>query len=137
MQIDISEKVVVITGASRGIGKHLALRFAAEGAKVVINYLSSKECAMDVCNMIRNSNGNCIAVKADVTKQDQVKQLCMAAMKEYGQVDVLINNVGICRDNLITMMAEDQWKQVIDANLNSVYYCSRAFSKEMIKKRKG
>lgn len=137
MNIDIRGKTIVITGSSRGIGREMVIRFASEGANVVINYLNSHDMALELYKEIRAYNPNCIMVKADVTKQDQVNNLCSETIKKFGSVDVLINNAGICSDNLIALMTEKQWKQVIDTNLNSVFLCSRVFSKEMIKRRKG
>lgn len=137
MIVDVRDKVIVITGSSRGIGREMVKRFAQEDAKVVINYLNSYEDALKLYKEITEHNKNCIMVKADVTKQSEVKLLCEETIKAFGQVDVLINNAGMCSDNLIPMMTERQWKQVIDVNLNSVFLCSRIFAKEMMKKRQG
>lgn len=137
MIVDVRDKVIVITGSSRGIGREMVKRFAQENAKVVINYLNSYEEAFKLYKEIAEYNSNCIMLKADVTKQSEVKVLCKETIKAFGQVDVLINNAGMCSDNLIPMMTENQWKQVIDVNLNSVFLCSRIFAKEMMKKRQG
>jgi 3-oxoacyl-[acyl-carrier protein] reductase len=137
MIVDVSDKVVVITGSSRGIGREMAKKFAKENAKVVINYLKSYEDALNLYEEIKTYNTNCIMVKADVTKQDDVKKICTETIKEFSQVDILINNAGVCSDNLIPMMTEKQWSRVIEVNLNGVFLCSRIFSKEMIKNRQG
>ena len=137
MIIDISDKVIVVTGSSRGIGMEIVKRLAQENAKVVINYRNSESDALNTHEEIKKFNKNCIVVKADVTNQDDVKRLCQTAIEAFGHVDILINNAGMCSDNLIPIMSEKQWKSVIDVNLNSVFLCSRRFAREMIKKRQG
>ena len=137
MIVDISNKVVVITGSSRGIGSDMAKRFAKENAKVVINYFNSYENAKNTYNEILVYNKNCIMVRADVTKQEDVKRLCAKTIEAFGQVDVLINNAGICSDNILPMMTEKQWNDVININLTGIFLCSKIFAKEMIKKRQG
>ena len=137
MNIDISGKVMVITGSSRGIGKEMAKKFAEENAKVVINYSKSDDDALQLYAQLTKSNQSCLLVKADVTKQNEAQRLCKETIKAFGQVDVLINNVGMCSDNLLPVMTEKQWKQVLNTNLNSVFFCSRYFAKEMIKQKKG
>lgn len=137
MYVNVSEKVVVITGSSRGLGRRMAIKFAREGAKVVINYLKNYKKAYELCKYIKNFNQNCLVVQADVTKEEGVKKLYKYTMKTFGKVDILINNVGVCSDNYITFMRFEQWKNVIDTNLNSVYLCSKVFSKEMIRSECG
>lgn len=137
MLIDIAGIVVVITGASRGIGAELVRVFAKEGAHVVVNYNSSEKLAYSLLDEISSYNTNCIAVKADVTKQEEVSRLYGTVISKYGKVDILINNAGICDDNLIQLMPEEQWRHVIDINLTGAYLCSRIFSKIMINQKKG
>lgn len=137
MLIDISNKVIVVTGSSKGIGSEMVKCFAKENASVVINYNNSKEEAATLYETIKEYNAKCIMVKADVTKSDEVKHLFRNTMEVFGEVDILINNAGICDDNLIPLMTEKQWKHVIDINLNSVFLCSRIFAKEMMKKNYG
>ncbi|MCX7923060.1 MAG: 3-oxoacyl-ACP reductase FabG [Clostridia bacterium] len=137
MNISVEGKSIVITGSSRGIGRNMAVKLAKEGAKIVINYLNSRDKALELYEEIINYNKDCLLVKADVTKQEDVKKLCVETIKGFGQVDVLINNAGICSDNLIQLMTERQWKEVINVNLNSMFLCSRFFSKEMIPRRQG
>lgn len=137
MIIDISNKVVVVTGSSKGIGKELIKAFAKEQAKVVINYLYSEAAAIKLYNEILQYNPNCIKIKADVTNQNDVSKLYHETMSSFGKVDVLINNAGICDDNLIQLMPEDQWKKVLDVNLTGAYLCSREFSKVMIQQKGG
>ena len=137
MMVDVSNKVVVITGSSKGIGRELAIAFAKEQARVVINYLNSKNAAKQLHQEITSYNPHCLLIKADVTKQDDVSKLNHETISAFGRVDVLINNAGICDDNPIQLMPEEQWRKVLDVNLTGVYLCSRAFSKDMIKQKSG
>lgn len=137
MRVTLENKVIVITGSSKGLGKEMAIRFSQEGANIVINYNSSEQEAFDLYTEITKINPRSILVKADVTKQNEVKKLCKETILQFGKVDVLINNAGIAADNLLMMMSETQWKRVIDVNLNGVFHCSRFFSKEMMKQKQG
>lgn len=137
MEIDISGKVIVITGSSKGIGSEMIKRFAKEKAKVVINYNNSKDEALGLYDAIKEDNPNCIVVKADITKKSEVEVLCKETIKSFGKIDVLVNNAGICDDNIITFLKEDQWNRVINVNLTGTYLCSKIFSKEMIKRKQG
>ena len=137
MIVDLHEYVVVITGGSRGIGAEIARRCAREGASVIINYKSNDETANELLKEILCYNSNCMAVKADVTKKADVLRLYETVKTRYGHVDVLINNAGICTDNLIQMMTEEQWESVIGTNLTGPFLCSRSFSKMMIHQRYG
>lgn len=137
MIVDITNKVVVITGSSKGIGRALAVAFAKEQANVVINYLNSENAAKQLYDEIILLNPNSILVKADVTKQADVNKLYNETIDTFGKVDVLINNAGICDDNPIQLMPEEQWRKVLDVNLTGTYLCSRAFSKAMIKQKNG
>lgn len=137
MMIDLAEKVIVITGSSRGIGSKLVKAFSEESSKIVINYNNSEDAAENLYNEITQSNKNCIKVKADVTNQDDIKALYNETILKFGKVDVLINNAGICDDNLIQMMPEEQWRKVIDVNLTGAYLCCRTFSKIMIRQNFG
>ena len=137
MNIDISGKVVVITGASKGIGAALALAFAKEQSYVVINYYHSEKEAIELFNRINKYNNNCLLVKADVTNPKDVSYLYKKKIDTYGKVNVLINNAGICDDNLIQMMSLNQWNRVIETNLTGTFLCSREFSKAMIRQKYG
>ena len=137
MMIDLAEKVIVITGSSRGIGSKLVKAFSEESSKIVINYNNSEDAAENLYNEITQSNKNCIKVKADVTNQDDIKALYNETILKFGKVNVLINNAGICDDNLIQMMPEEQWRKVIDVNLTGAYLCCRTFSKIMIRQNFG
>lgn len=137
MNVDLKDKVIVITGASRGIGRKLALRLSKENAKVVINYNSSERAAMKLIKEIDKYNTECIALKADVTQPQEVKRICRIINEKYGKVDILINNAGICSDNLLQMMTVSQWQKIIDTNLFGTFICCREFSKFMIRQNKG
>lgn len=130
-------KVAIVTGASRGIGKTVALALAAEGAQVVVNYASSSTAAEQVVAEIEAMGSRAIALAADVSKADQVDQLVESVMAKWGQIDVLVNNAGITRDTLMLRMKPEDWQAVIDLNLTGVFLCTRAVSKIMLKQRSG
>ena len=133
----LAEKVAIITGSSRGIGKATALALAGEGAKVVVNYASASSAADEVVKQIESEGGEAIALKADVSKADQVDELVKATKDKFGSIDVLVNNAGITRDTLLLRMKPEDWQAVIDLNLTGVFLCTRAVSKIMLKQRSG
>jgi 3-oxoacyl-[acyl-carrier protein] reductase len=133
----LREKVAIVTGASRGIGRATALALAAEGARLVINYASSQTSAEKVVAEIQTMGGEAIALPADVSKADQVDALVNATLEKWGRVDVLVNNAGITRDTLLLRMKPEDWQAVIDLNLTGVFLCTRAVSKIMLKQRSG
>lgn len=137
MFIDVSEKVVVITGAARGIGRALAITFSKEKAKVIINYNKSKKEAAQLLDEISTYNKNCMIIRADITNPKDVAKMYFAIVKKYKRVDILINNAGICDDALLQEMSVDQWKKVLDTNLTGTFLCCREFSKIMIKQHSG
>lgn len=137
MNISLEDKVIVITGSSRGLGKEMAICFAKEGATLAINYKKNRREAENAYEEIREYNSKAILVQADVTKQDDVKRLYYSAMNKFGKVDVLINNAGKCSDNYLHFMNQEQWKGVIETNLFGTYICSRFFLKAMLRKRSG
>ncbi|KGR81460.1 3-oxoacyl-[acyl-carrier-protein] reductase [Lysinibacillus boronitolerans] len=130
-------KVAVVTGASRGIGRAIALKLAEEGAKVVVNYSGSQAKAEEVVAMIQENGGEAIAVQASVSKTEEVTALMNAAVKTYGSLDILVNNAGITRDNLIMRMKEDEWDDVLNTNLKGVFLCTKAVTRQMMKQRAG
>jgi len=133
----LRDRVAVVTGASRGIGRAIALSLAAEGAKVVVNYASSSTAAQQVADEIVAGSGSAIALQADVSKADQVDALLNAVMDKWNRVDILVNNAGITRDTLLLRMKPEDWQAVIDLNLTGVFLCTRAVSKVMLKQRSG
>lgn len=133
----LSDRVAIITGASRGIGRAVALALAAEGAKVAVNYASSSAAAEEVVATITDAGGSAIALQADVSKLEQVETLFNNTLEKFGRVDILVNNAGITRDTLLLRMKPEDWQAVIDLNLTGVFLCTRAVSKVMLKQRSG
>ncbi len=133
----LADKVAIVTGASRGIGRAVALALAAEGAQVAINYASSAKAAEQVVAEISGRGGQAIAFQADVSQPEQVEALVKAVMDKWGRVDVLVNNAGITRDTLLLRMNLEDWQAVVDLNLTGVFLCTRAVSKIMLKQRAG
>ncbi|MCU0567425.1 MAG: 3-oxoacyl-[acyl-carrier-protein] reductase [Oculatellaceae cyanobacterium Prado106] len=133
----LAGKVAIVTGASRGIGRSVALALAAEGAKVVVNYASSSQAADAVVAEIGQMGSEAIALQADVSQSAQVDALFEAVIQKWGQVDVLVNNAGITRDTLLLRMKQEDWQAVIDLNLTGVFLCTKAASKLMLKQRSG
>lgn len=135
--MDFADKVAVVTGGSRGIGRAIALRLADGGAKVVVNYHSNEDAANEVVDQIVAGGGEAIAVQADVSQLDQAQALLNAAKKAYGRVDILVNNAGTTRDTLIMRMSEEEWDVVIDTNLKGTFNCIKAASRQMMRQRSG
>ncbi len=133
----LSGKVALITGASRGIGKEIALELSRLGAEVFINYSSSDENAEEVVNSIKNSGGKAHKLKFDVSKEDSVSLAFEEIIKINGTIDILINNAGITRDGLLMRMKSEQWDDVLNTNLKGVFLCTKYASKFMMKKRSG
>lgn len=133
----LAGKTAIITGASRGIGAEIARKFAADGAKVVVNYSGSQEKAEAVVADIKANGGEAFAVKADVSNAESVKAMVDETMKTFGSVDILVNNAGITRDNLMMRMKDDEWDDVININLKGVFICTKAVTRQMMKQRSG
>ncbi|MEQ9232485.1 3-oxoacyl-[acyl-carrier-protein] reductase [Coleofasciculus sp. E2-BRE-01] len=133
----LRDRVAIVTGASRGIGRAVALALAAEGAKVVVNYASSSGAADEVVAKITEAGGDAIALQADVSKLEEVETLVKETKDKFGRLDVLVNNAGITRDTLLMRMKPDDWQAVIDLNLTGVFFCTRAASKIMLKQKSG
>jgi 3-oxoacyl-[acyl-carrier protein] reductase len=133
----LQNQVAVVTGASRGIGRAVALELAAAGAKVVVNYASSSGAAEAVVAEIAALGGDALALQADVAQAEQVEALFKAVLDQWGRVDILVNNAGITRDTLLMRMKTEEWQAVIDLNLTGVFLCTRAVSKTMLKQRSG
>ena len=129
--------VALVTGASRGIGRAIALELASCGASVVVNYTSSSAAAEQVVDEIMAGGGSALALQADVSKAEQVDALLNAVIEKWNRVDILVNNAGITRDTLLLRMKLEDWQAVIDLNLTGVFLCTRAVSKVMLKQRAG
>jgi len=133
----LKDKVVIITGASRGIGRATAIELASVGASVVINYARSSEAAEEVVATITGFGGKAIALQADVSQAEQVDKLIKETLAKYGRIDVLVNNAGITKDTLMMRMKLEHWQAVIDLNLTGVFLCTKAVTKTMLKQRSG
>lgn len=130
-------KVALVTGASRGIGRAIALKLAAEGAKVAINYAGNTAKAEEVKAEIEKNGGQAILVQADVADAAAVEAMVNATVEAFGQIDILVNNAGITRDGLMMRMKDEDFDAVINTNLKGVFYCTKLVSKLMMKKRSG
>ena len=133
----IKGKRVLVTGSSDGIGKAIAIRLANEGADVVINYRSNSDSAQKIVSEIVALGSKSTAIMADVSDNNQVNGLIKSAIDFMGGIDILINNAGVTRDNLILRMSEDDWDFVIDSNLKSAFLCTKAVLPQMLKQRSG
>ncbi|MDF2875233.1 MAG: fabG 3 [Sporomusa sp.] len=129
--------VAIVTGASRGIGRAVAIALANVGAKVVINYAGNAEAAEEVRKAITDKGGDAITIQADVANAEAVEILVKKTIEAYGKIDVLVNNAGITRDSLLMRMKDEDWDAVMNTNLKGVFYCTKAVSKFMMKQRSG
>jgi 3-oxoacyl-[acyl-carrier protein] reductase len=133
----LSDKIAVVTGASRGIGRGIALELANRGATVVVNYQNSADAANEVVEQIKSSGGQATAFQANVSQEEDANNLIKAATDTYGKIDILVNNAGMTRDNIIMMMGADDFDSVIQTNLRSTWLCSKAAVRAMMRKRYG
>ena len=130
-------KVALVTGSSRGVGKAVALGFAASGADVVINYTSNQAAADNVVSEIQSMGRSAVAVKADVAVKSDVERLVNSAADKFGKLDILVNNAGFTRPAMMVKMSEDQWDQVADIHLKGAFMCSQAAGKLMKEQNSG
>jgi len=131
-------KVAIVTGASRGIGRGIARMFAEEGAKVVVNYNTSKKEASSLAEEIKKMGRDVLLVQADVSKADQVKNMVRKTMERFGRVDVLVNNAGtLVPAKSFLESTEEGWNKTLDVNLKGAYLCSREIAPIMLKQKKG
>ncbi len=130
-------KVALVTGGSKGIGRSIALAFARAGAKVCINYSSDDKAAEKTVNKLKHINGFGVSYKADVSDSNAVVEMIADLVEDAGALHILVNNAGIIRDSLLMLMKDDDWKRVIEINLNGVYNCSKAVLRPMIGERWG
>lgn len=133
----LKDKVALVTGASRGIGKAIALALAENGAAVAVNYSSSEGSALEVAEIIRKNGGKAEIFKAGVNIETEVEEMFSAVEKSLGSVNILVNNAGITKDNLLMRMKTEEWDSVIDVNLKGAFLCTRRAVKGMIKNRYG
>lgn len=133
----LEDKIAVVTGAGRGIGKGIALAMAREGAMVVVNYNGSKERAEEVVAEIEKNGGKAVAIQCNVSDFEQAKEFYANVVKEYGRIDILVNNAGITRDNLIMKMSEEEFSDVIQTNLTGTFNGIKFVTRPMMKQRAG
>lgn len=133
----LTGKVALVTGASRGIGRAIALRLAESGADVVVNYAGSENAAQEVVEQIEAMGRQAIKLKADVSSAQEAEELVKQTIEKFGKIDILVNNAGITRDNLIMRMKEEEFDQVIATNLKGVFNCVKAVTRPMMKQRFG
>lgn len=137
MQITLTERVAIVTGGSRGIGRAISTALAAAGATVVVNYRGNAAAADETIAAITASGGKAIAIQADVANGDDVKRLFSEVNSAYGRLDILVNNAGITRDTLMMRMKDDDWDAVLDTNLKSQFLTTRAAISTMVRARYG
>lgn len=135
--MNLDTKVALVTGASRGIGRAIALDLARRGARVVVNYHQNAEAAAEVVAAIQVDGGEAIPKQADVGDFEQAKGLITTTLDTFGQIDILVNNAGTTRDQLLMLMKEDDWDTVVRINLKGVFNCCKAAARSMIRKRQG
>ncbi|MGD6772281.1 3-oxoacyl-[acyl-carrier-protein] reductase [Staphylococcus simulans] len=130
-------KSALVTGASRGIGRSIALQLAEEGYNVAVNYAGNKDKAEAVVAEIKDKGVEAFAIQANVANPDEVKDMIQEVVKQFGSLDVLVNNAGITRDNLLMRMKEQEWDDVINTNLKGVFNCIQKATRQMMKQRSG
>ncbi|NLU10902.1 MAG: 3-oxoacyl-[acyl-carrier-protein] reductase [Tepidanaerobacter acetatoxydans] len=135
--MDITDKVCLVTGGSRGIGRSICLELARSGADVIVNYSSDEKAAAQVVNEIELLGKKAKMYKADVSSFDQVVNMVDDVYNEFGKIDILVNNAGVARDALILRMTEKDWDKVLDVNLKGVFNTSKACAKYMVKQKEG
>ncbi len=133
----LTGKIAVVTGASRGIGRAIALKLASKGAAVIVNYNGSEEKALEVKHEIEAQGGRAAISQCDVSDFEKCEAFITSVIKEYGQIDILVNNAGITRDGLLMKMSEEDFDKVVDTNLKGAFNTIRFASRQMLKQRKG
>ncbi len=133
----LNGKVALVTGASRGIGRAIALRLAQAGADVIVNYAGSEAAAAETVAKIKELGREAVMIKANVGNSEEVNEMFKQALERFGKLDILVNNAGITRDNLIMRMKEEEWDDVIETNLKGVFNCIKAATRPMMKQRGG
>lgn len=133
----LESKVALVTGASRGIGRAIALDLAKNGASVAVNFAGSEAKANEVVDEIKANGGNAFAIKADISNGDEVQHMIKEVISQFGKLDILVNNAGITRDNLLMRMKDTEWDDVINTNLKGVFLCTKGVTRQMMKQRSG
>lgn len=130
-------KTALVTGASRGIGREIALELARQGVDVVVNYAGSEAKAHEVVEEIKGLGREAIAIQCDVSNSESVTNMVKETVDHFGKIDILVNNAGITRDNLLMRMKENEWDDVMNINLKGVFLCTKAVTRQMMKQRYG
>lgn len=130
-------KIAIVTGASRGIGRQIALTLASYGANIVVNYRGSRECAEEVAKEIEKMGREVLLYQGDVADMDAMKEMVKETTKKFGRIDILVNNAGITKDNLLMAMKEEEFDQVLDVNLKGSFICMKQVIRTMMKQRYG
>jgi len=133
----LKDRIALVTGSSRGVGRAIALAYAREGAKVMVNYTSNEKAAKEVVEAIQEMGSQAVAVKADVAKKVEAESLVKATVDHFGGIDVLVNNAGFTRPAMMTKMTEQQWDEVVDLHLKGAFLCTQAAAQHMIAKNRG
>ncbi|MBI1256021.1 MAG: 3-oxoacyl-[acyl-carrier-protein] reductase [Chloroflexi bacterium] len=133
----LNERIAVVTGGSRGIGRGIALELAQRGATVVVNYQRNADAANEVVEQITSAGGKAQAVQGDVSQEEDVNRLIKTAIDAYGKIDILVNNAGTTRDNLIMRMSAEDFDTVLETNLRSTWLCAKGVVRDMMRKRYG
>src|SRR4030066_1877248 len=137
MKMLLKDQVAIVTGGTKGIGRAICLLFAEQGAKVIANFSKDVDAAEDLKKEAKSRGLSLGLFKADVTQFDQVKEMVEETFAQYGKIDILVNNVGLVRDNFLMLMSDEDWESLLRANLTSVFYCCRIVIRKMIPQRKG
>jgi 3-oxoacyl-[acyl-carrier protein] reductase len=130
-------QVAIITGGSRGIGRAIAVRLAAEGARVLFTYKTNDEAAAETEALVKTAGGTSVAIRADVSDPETAEKVAKDAMAAFGRIDILVSNAGIVHNDLMMRMSRDHWRDVIDTNLSGAYYMAQAVTRPMMKARHG
>ncbi|WP_252393341.1 3-oxoacyl-[acyl-carrier-protein] reductase [Brockia lithotrophica] len=133
----MAERVALVTGASRGIGRAIALELARGGARVLVVYRGRRDAAEAVVEAIRGLGSEALAEQGDVSRPEEADRLVSLALERFGRLDILVNNAGITRDNLLLRMKDEEWEEVIRTNLSGPFYLMRAAAKHMVRARRG
>jgi 3-oxoacyl-[acyl-carrier protein] reductase len=133
----LENQVAIVTGGTKGIGRVISLLLAEEGARVVANFSRDVDAAEDLMSQAKSKRLNVSLFKADITQFDQVKEMVEETFAQYGKIDILVNNVGLVRDNFLMLMSDEDWDSLIKTNLNSLFYCCKTVIRKMIPQREG
>jgi 3-oxoacyl-[acyl-carrier protein] reductase len=135
--MNLEGKAALVTGASRGIGREIALELARQGANVAVNFAGNEAKANEVVDEIKALGKDAFAIKCDVSKTEEVSSMVKETIERFGSLDILVNNAGITRDNLLMRMKDEEWDDVININLKGVFLCTKAVTRQMMKQRNG